>query len=50
MRFRNGTFVTVLVFGLCGLISLSWYTAYSNSKGRTDLEDVGGVYLLWPYV
>uniref|UniRef100_A0A8C2EGH0 Alpha-1,3-mannosyl-glycoprotein 4-beta-N-acetylglucosaminyltransferase B n=1 Tax=Cyprinus carpio TaxID=7962 RepID=A0A8C2EGH0_CYPCA len=34
MRLRNGTFLTVLLFGLCGLISLSWYTAFSNSKGN----------------
>ncbi|KAK3535022.1 hypothetical protein QTP70_001979 [Hemibagrus guttatus] len=33
MRLRNGTFLTALVFGVCGLISLSWYTAFSNSKG-----------------
>lgn len=35
MRLRNGTFLTVIVFGLCGFISLSWYTAFSNSKGKT---------------
>uniref|UniRef100_A0AAR2JBH4 MGAT4 A/B/C C-terminal domain-containing protein n=1 Tax=Pygocentrus nattereri TaxID=42514 RepID=A0AAR2JBH4_PYGNA len=34
MRLRNGTFLTVLVFGLCGLFSLSWYTAFSNPKGN----------------
>uniref|UniRef100_A0A673NKR5 Alpha-1,3-mannosyl-glycoprotein 4-beta-N-acetylglucosaminyltransferase B-like n=1 Tax=Sinocyclocheilus rhinocerous TaxID=307959 RepID=A0A673NKR5_9TELE len=34
MRLRNGTFLTVSLFGLCGLISLSWYTAFSNSKGN----------------
>uniref|UniRef100_A0A8B9KMB7 Uncharacterized protein n=1 Tax=Astyanax mexicanus TaxID=7994 RepID=A0A8B9KMB7_ASTMX len=34
MRLRNGTFLTVLVFGLCGLVSLSWYTAFSNPKGN----------------
>uniref|UniRef100_A0A8C5CVT9 Alpha-1,3-mannosyl-glycoprotein 4-beta-N-acetylglucosaminyltransferase B n=1 Tax=Gadus morhua TaxID=8049 RepID=A0A8C5CVT9_GADMO len=34
MRLRNGTFLTVLLFCLCGLISLSWYTAFSNSKGK----------------
>lgn len=34
MRLRNGTFLTVVLFGLCGLISLSWYTAFSNSKGK----------------
>uniref|UniRef100_A0A4W4HH88 MGAT4 A/B/C C-terminal domain-containing protein n=1 Tax=Electrophorus electricus TaxID=8005 RepID=A0A4W4HH88_ELEEL len=34
MRLRNGTFLTILLFGLCGLISLSWYTAFSNSKGN----------------
>ncbi len=35
MRLRNGTFLTVSLFGLCGLISLSWYTAFSNSKGKS---------------
>lgn len=44
MRIRNGTFLTVLLFGLCGLISLSWYTAFSNSKGRTDLGRWGRVF------
>lgn len=34
MRLRNGTFLTALVFGLCGLFSLSWYTAFSNPKGE----------------
>uniref|UniRef100_A0A674AV55 Alpha-1,3-mannosyl-glycoprotein 4-beta-N-acetylglucosaminyltransferase B n=1 Tax=Salmo trutta TaxID=8032 RepID=A0A674AV55_SALTR len=38
MRLRNGTFLTVVLFGLCGLISLSWYTAFSNSKG--DVVDI----------
>ncbi|CAL8329054.1 unnamed protein product, partial [Gadus morhua 'NCC'] len=38
MRLRNGTFLTVLLFCLCGLISLSWYTAFSNSKG--DVVDI----------
>uniref|UniRef100_A0A6Q2XDS4 MGAT4 A/B/C C-terminal domain-containing protein n=1 Tax=Esox lucius TaxID=8010 RepID=A0A6Q2XDS4_ESOLU len=38
MRLRNGTFLTVILFGLCGLISLSWYTAFSNSKdGVVDI-------------
>ncbi|XDV36685.1 hypothetical protein PO909_006420 [Leuciscus waleckii] len=35
MRLRNGTFLTVILFALCGFISLSWYTAFSNSKGKT---------------
>uniref|UniRef100_A0AAY4BRE4 Alpha-1,3-mannosyl-glycoprotein 4-beta-N-acetylglucosaminyltransferase B n=1 Tax=Denticeps clupeoides TaxID=299321 RepID=A0AAY4BRE4_9TELE len=38
MRLRNGTFLTVFLFGLCGLISLSWYTAFSSSKG--DVVDI----------
>lgn len=37
MRLRNGTFLTVILFGLCGFISLSWYTAFSNSKGKTHV-------------
>ncbi|KAL6479959.1 hypothetical protein MHYP_G00109920 [Metynnis hypsauchen] len=38
MRLRNGTFLTVLVFGLCGLFSLSWYTAFSNPKVKLLLD------------
>ncbi|KAF7647248.1 hypothetical protein LDENG_00175340 [Lucifuga dentata] len=38
MRFRNVSFLTVLLFGLCGLVSLSWYTAFSNSRG--DVVDI----------
>uniref|UniRef100_A0A3P8S039 Uncharacterized protein n=1 Tax=Amphiprion percula TaxID=161767 RepID=A0A3P8S039_AMPPE len=33
MRLRNVSFLTVLLFGLCGLVSLSWYTAFSSSRG-----------------
>lgn len=35
MRLRNVSFLTVLLFGLCGLVSLSWYTAFSSSRGKT---------------
>uniref|UniRef100_A0AAQ5YHD2 MGAT4 A/B/C C-terminal domain-containing protein n=1 Tax=Amphiprion ocellaris TaxID=80972 RepID=A0AAQ5YHD2_AMPOC len=38
MRLRNVSFLTVLLFGLCGLVSLSWYTAFSSSRG--DVVDV----------
>nr|ACM08946.1 Alpha-1,3-mannosyl-glycoprotein 4-beta-N-acetylglucosaminyltransferase B [Salmo salar] len=38
MRLRNGTFLTVVLFGLCGLISLSWYTAFSNSKENGAIQ------------
>lgn len=27
--------LTVLLFGLSGLLSLSWYTAFSSSRGKT---------------
>ncbi|XP_043925394.1 alpha-1,3-mannosyl-glycoprotein 4-beta-N-acetylglucosaminyltransferase B isoform X2 [Protopterus annectens] len=33
MRLRNGTFLTILFFGLCAFLSLSWYTAFSSHKG-----------------
>lgn len=29
------SFLTVLLFGLSGLLSLSWYTAFSSSRGKT---------------
>lgn len=35
MRFRNVSFLTALLFGLSGLLSLSWYTAFSSSRGKT---------------
>ncbi|XP_077954210.1 alpha-1,3-mannosyl-glycoprotein 4-beta-N-acetylglucosaminyltransferase B-like [Gasterosteus aculeatus] len=38
MRLRNVSFLTVLLFGLCGLVSLSWYTAFSSSRG--DVVDI----------
>uniref|UniRef100_A0A3Q2YLY1 Alpha-1,3-mannosyl-glycoprotein 4-beta-N-acetylglucosaminyltransferase B n=1 Tax=Hippocampus comes TaxID=109280 RepID=A0A3Q2YLY1_HIPCM len=38
MRFRNVSFLTLLLFGLCGLVSLSWYTAFSSSRG--DVVDI----------
>ncbi|XP_037833444.1 alpha-1,3-mannosyl-glycoprotein 4-beta-N-acetylglucosaminyltransferase B [Kryptolebias marmoratus] len=38
MRFRNVSFLTVLLFGLSGLVSLSWYTAFSSSRG--DVVDI----------
>uniref|UniRef100_A0A665U5E3 MGAT4 A/B/C C-terminal domain-containing protein n=1 Tax=Echeneis naucrates TaxID=173247 RepID=A0A665U5E3_ECHNA len=38
MRLRNVSFLTVLLFGLCGLVSLSWYTAFSSS--RADVVDI----------
>lgn len=28
------SFLTLLLFGLCGLVSLSWYTAFSSSRGK----------------
>ncbi|XP_054648362.1 alpha-1,3-mannosyl-glycoprotein 4-beta-N-acetylglucosaminyltransferase B isoform X2 [Dunckerocampus dactyliophorus] len=37
MRFRNVS-LTLLLFGLCGLVSLSWYTAFSSSRG--DVVDI----------
>ncbi|CDQ61750.1 unnamed protein product [Oncorhynchus mykiss] len=43
MRLRNGTFLTVVLFGLCGLISLSWYTAFSNSKAAISHHEAGGI-------
>ncbi|XP_061541079.1 alpha-1,3-mannosyl-glycoprotein 4-beta-N-acetylglucosaminyltransferase B isoform X4 [Phycodurus eques] len=33
MRFRNASFLTLSLLGLCGLVSLSWYTAFSSSGG-----------------
>ncbi|XP_075869775.1 alpha-1,3-mannosyl-glycoprotein 4-beta-N-acetylglucosaminyltransferase B [Nelusetta ayraudi] len=38
MRLRHVSFLTGLLFGLCGLLSLSWYTAFSSSRG--DVVDV----------
>ncbi|XP_047196620.1 alpha-1,3-mannosyl-glycoprotein 4-beta-N-acetylglucosaminyltransferase B isoform X1 [Hippoglossus stenolepis] len=38
MRLRNVSFLTVLLFGLCGLVSVSWYTAFSSSRG--DVVDI----------
>lgn len=38
MRLRNVSFLTVLLFGLCGLVSLSWYTAFSSSRGKNRAE------------
>ncbi|KAK5605302.1 Alpha-1,3-mannosyl-glycoprotein 4-beta-N-acetylglucosaminyltransferase B [Crenichthys baileyi] len=38
MRLRNVSFLTVLLFGLSGLVSLSWYTAFSSSRG--DVVDI----------
>ncbi|KAI3351125.1 hypothetical protein L3Q82_005603 [Scortum barcoo] len=38
MRLRNVSFLTVLLFGLCGLVSLSWYTAFSSSRERHDQD------------
>lgn len=40
MRLRNVSFLTVLLFGLCGLVSLSWYTAFSSSRGKTQSRSV----------
>lgn len=34
MRLRNVSVLTVLLFGLSGLVSLSWYTAFSSSRGK----------------
>uniref|UniRef100_A0A3Q2P2Q1 Alpha-1,3-mannosyl-glycoprotein 4-beta-N-acetylglucosaminyltransferase B n=1 Tax=Fundulus heteroclitus TaxID=8078 RepID=A0A3Q2P2Q1_FUNHE len=34
MRLRNVSFLTVLLFGLSGLVSVSWYTAFSSSRGK----------------
>uniref|UniRef100_A0A3B3YLM0 Uncharacterized protein n=1 Tax=Poecilia mexicana TaxID=48701 RepID=A0A3B3YLM0_9TELE len=34
MRLRNVSVLTVLLFGLSGLVSLSWYTAFSTSRGK----------------
>uniref|UniRef100_A0A3B3ZTW3 Uncharacterized protein n=1 Tax=Periophthalmus magnuspinnatus TaxID=409849 RepID=A0A3B3ZTW3_9GOBI len=33
MRLRNASFLTLLLFGLCALVSLSWYTTFSGSRG-----------------
>uniref|UniRef100_A0A8C6KBT5 Alpha-1,3-mannosyl-glycoprotein 4-beta-N-acetylglucosaminyltransferase B n=1 Tax=Nothobranchius furzeri TaxID=105023 RepID=A0A8C6KBT5_NOTFU len=38
MRLRNVSFLTVLLFALSGLVSLSWYTAFSSSRG--DVVDI----------
>ncbi|KAM9740910.1 alpha-1,3-mannosyl-glycoprotein 4-beta-N-acetylglucosaminyltransferase B [Menidia menidia] len=38
MRLRNVSVLTALVFGLGGLVSLSWYTAFSGSRG--DVVDI----------
>ncbi|CAB1423840.1 unnamed protein product [Pleuronectes platessa] len=38
MRLRNVSFLTVLLFGLGGLVSVSWYTAFSSSRG--DVVDI----------
>ncbi|XP_054886924.1 alpha-1,3-mannosyl-glycoprotein 4-beta-N-acetylglucosaminyltransferase B [Poeciliopsis prolifica] len=38
MRLRNVSVLTVLLFGLSGLVSLSWYTAFSSSRG--DVVDI----------
>uniref|UniRef100_A0AAX7SHZ6 Alpha-1,3-mannosyl-glycoprotein 4-beta-N-acetylglucosaminyltransferase B n=1 Tax=Astatotilapia calliptera TaxID=8154 RepID=A0AAX7SHZ6_ASTCA len=38
MRLRNVSFLTVLLFGLCGLVSLSWYTAFSSSRGKNVVD------------
>uniref|UniRef100_A0A8C6TNP5 Alpha-1,3-mannosyl-glycoprotein 4-beta-N-acetylglucosaminyltransferase B n=1 Tax=Neogobius melanostomus TaxID=47308 RepID=A0A8C6TNP5_9GOBI len=38
MRLRHASFLTLLLFGLCALVSLSWYTAFSGSRG--DVVDV----------
>uniref|UniRef100_A0A3Q0TDU6 Uncharacterized protein n=1 Tax=Amphilophus citrinellus TaxID=61819 RepID=A0A3Q0TDU6_AMPCI len=40
MRLRNVSFLTVLLFGLCGLVSLSWYTAFSSSRGKSRCAPV----------
>ncbi|XP_061690095.1 alpha-1,3-mannosyl-glycoprotein 4-beta-N-acetylglucosaminyltransferase B isoform X3 [Syngnathoides biaculeatus] len=33
MRFRNASFLTLSLLGLCGLASLSWFAAFSSSGG-----------------
>uniref|UniRef100_A0A8C5DI39 MGAT4 A/B/C C-terminal domain-containing protein n=1 Tax=Gouania willdenowi TaxID=441366 RepID=A0A8C5DI39_GOUWI len=38
MRLRNVSFLTGLLFALCGLLSVSWYTALSGSRG--DVVDI----------
>ncbi|XP_077466588.1 alpha-1,3-mannosyl-glycoprotein 4-beta-N-acetylglucosaminyltransferase B [Stigmatopora argus] len=40
MRFRHVSlsFLTLVLLGLCGLVSLSWYTAFSGSRG--DAVDI----------
>ncbi|KAK7916230.1 hypothetical protein WMY93_011991 [Mugilogobius chulae] len=42
MRLRNASFLTLLLFGLCALLSLSWYTTFSGSRGKHtgDVVDV----------
>ncbi|XP_024116203.1 alpha-1,3-mannosyl-glycoprotein 4-beta-N-acetylglucosaminyltransferase B [Oryzias melastigma] len=38
MRLRNVSVLTVMLFGLSGLLSVSWYTAFSSSRG--DVVDI----------
>lgn len=39
MRLRNGTVATVLVF-ITTFLSLSWYTAWQNGKGKENLQNL----------
>lgn len=36
MRLRNGTVATALIF-FTSFLSLSWYTAWQNGKGKLDI-------------
>uniref|UniRef100_A0A3B3UKR9 Uncharacterized protein n=1 Tax=Poecilia latipinna TaxID=48699 RepID=A0A3B3UKR9_9TELE len=44
MRLRNVSVLTVLLFGLSGLVSLSWYTGRNRRRRSSHQEHL---HLLW---
>uniref|UniRef100_A0A3B5MY83 MGAT4 A/B/C C-terminal domain-containing protein n=1 Tax=Xiphophorus couchianus TaxID=32473 RepID=A0A3B5MY83_9TELE len=42
MRLRNGTVATALIF-FTSFLSLSWYTAWQNGKGRFNTTHINGL-------